>query len=65
MAAYVRDTGCGRVLARLDATEVVTAIGALRRDYETYRARAAAVGRRDFSQEDFVATHRKLYQALL
>ena len=44
MAAYVRDTGCGRVLARLDATELVTAIGALRRDYETYRARAAAGG---------------------
>jgi hypothetical protein len=44
---------------------VVSAIGALRRDYETYRARAAAVGRRDFSREDFVAAHRKLYQALL
>jgi glycosyltransferase involved in cell wall biosynthesis len=65
MAAYVRDTGCGRVLDRLDETELITAIGELRRGYETYRARAAAVGRQDFSQEDFITAHRRLYQAVV
>ena len=65
MAAYVEDTGCGRVLARLDKAELIAAIGALRQGYETYRARAAEVGRRDFSQEEFVAAHRRLYQALV
>ena len=65
MAAYVEDTGCGRVLARLDKAELIAAVGALRQGYETYRARASDVGQRDFSQEEFVAAHRRLYQALV
>ena len=65
MAAYVRDTGCGRVVARLETADLVEAIRELRQDYKAYRARAAEVGRRDFSQEDLVAAHRELYRALL
>jgi len=65
MAAYVEETGCGRVLARLDPAELVAAIAALRQGYERYRARAAEVGQRDFSQEEFVAAHRRLYRTLV
>ena len=65
MAAYVEETGCGRVLARLDRAELVAAIGALRQGYERYRKSAAEVGQRDFSQEEFVAAHRRLYRTLV
>jgi glycosyltransferase involved in cell wall biosynthesis len=65
MAAYVRDTGCGRVLPHLEKADLIATIQELRRDYETYRARAAQVGRRDFSHEDFVAAHQELYGALV
>jgi glycosyltransferase involved in cell wall biosynthesis len=64
MADYVRETGCGRVVPGLSAPGLVEAIRHLRQDYETYRTRAREVGKRDFSLEEFVTVHRRLYQAL-
>ena len=64
MAEYVRETGCGRVVPRLAAADLLEAIRLLRLDYATCRARAVDVGQRDFSQETLVAAHRELYQAL-
>jgi glycosyltransferase involved in cell wall biosynthesis len=64
MAEYVRETGCGRVVPRLEETDLLEAIRCLRRDYATHRARAVEVGRRDFAQDDLVTAHRALYQAL-
>ena len=51
MAEYVRETGCGRVVPRLAAADLLEAIRLLRLDYATCRARAVDVGQRDFSQE--------------
>ena len=64
MAGYVRETGCGRVVPRLAAADLLEAIRLLRLDYATCRVRAVDVGQRDFSQETLVAAHRELYQAL-
>ncbi len=64
MAEYVRDTGCGRVVPRLRAPDLLEAIRQLRQNYAAYRARAAEAGRRDFSQEELVVAHRELYRAL-
>ena len=54
MADYVREIGCGRVVPGLSAPGLVEAI----------RTRAREVGKRDFSLEEFVTVHRRLYQAL-
>ena len=64
MAEYVRDTGCGRVVPRLGASDLLEAIQQLRQDYAVYQARASEVGKRDFSQAEFVAAHRALYHSL-
>jgi glycosyltransferase involved in cell wall biosynthesis len=64
MADYVRETGCGRVVPRPGVTGLIEAIRELRQDYDAYRARARAVGPRDFSLEDFLAAHRDLYRTL-
>lgn len=65
MARYVRETGCGRVVPRLEASALLEAIQQLRHGYERYRRRASEVGRHDFSQEELVAGHRHLYHALV
>lgn len=64
MAEYVRETGCGRVVPRVDTVDVTDALRQLRKGYETYRARAVEVGQRDFSQEALVAAYRDLYRAV-
>jgi glycosyltransferase involved in cell wall biosynthesis len=64
MAEHIRETGCGRVVSGLEATDLIEAIQQLRQNYEAYQARARAVGRRDFSLEKLVTAHRDLYQAL-
>jgi glycosyltransferase involved in cell wall biosynthesis len=65
MACYVRDTGCGRVVPRLETTDLIAAIDQLRQDYAAHRTRAADVGKRDFSQDELVTAHRRLYRALI
>jgi glycosyltransferase involved in cell wall biosynthesis len=64
MAEYVRQAGCGRVVPRLAATDLLEAIRLLRQDYAACRARALDVGPRDFRQETLVAAHRELYDAV-
>ena len=64
MAEYVRETGCGRVVPRLDTVDVTEALRQLRQGYETYRARAVEVGQRDFPQEALVTAYRDLYRTV-
>jgi glycosyltransferase involved in cell wall biosynthesis len=64
MAEYVLGTGCGRVVPRVAAADLLEAIRLLRRDYAAHRARALEVGQRDFRQETLVGAHRELYQAV-
>jgi glycosyltransferase involved in cell wall biosynthesis len=64
MARFVQRTGCGRVISRLEKNVLVEAIRQLRANYETCRARALDVGRRDLSQSEMIAAHRALYHAL-
>jgi UDP:flavonoid glycosyltransferase YjiC (YdhE family) len=64
MAEHVRETGCGRVVPELSASALIEAIRRLRQDYDEHRARARVVGTRDFTLDEFLGAHRRLYQAL-
>lgn len=64
MAEYVRETGCGVVATGVDPRAVIDSIQQLRASYDEYRSRAAAVGSRDFSQEQLVAAYETLYRAV-
>ena len=64
MAGYVRETGCGLVVPRLEKTDLIATVRRLRQSYEAYRARALEVGQRDFSQAELVTAHRELYSAV-
>jgi glycosyltransferase involved in cell wall biosynthesis len=65
MSDYVQANGCGDVVDRVDADDVVRAIGALRADYERRRAQAVARGPSDFSQERVVAACAEIYARVL
>ncbi|MDH7474352.1 MAG: glycosyltransferase [Anaerolineae bacterium] len=64
MARYVEKTGCGRVLERVTASDILTAIGSLAQEYQLTQEIAQAVGKRDFALESMVASFGAIYESL-
>jgi glycosyltransferase involved in cell wall biosynthesis len=65
MAGYVAETGCGQVVERVTAADLLQAIGRLIEQYGDFQANALRVGRRDFSQQALIAAYERLYGDLL
>jgi glycosyltransferase involved in cell wall biosynthesis len=65
MADYVTRTGCGRVVERVTAAQVLAAIESLRGRYEDLEGSAQRVGQRDFSQARMVASFGDVYRRIL
>ena len=64
MAEYVQETGCGEVVQSLDESELRRAIERLRENYDTCRANALRVGRRDFRQEELLEAYATVYASI-
>ena len=64
MADYVEATGCGQVVPRLHAADLLQAIEALIDGYDGFQARAQQVGGRDFSQQAMLEAYEALYAGL-
>jgi glycosyltransferase involved in cell wall biosynthesis len=65
MADYVAETGCGQVVERVTAADLLQAIGKLVERYDDLQANALRVGRGGFSQRALVAAYERLYGELL
>ncbi|MGD1994480.1 MAG: glycosyltransferase [Anaerolineae bacterium] len=61
MADYVERTGCGRVVERVDAADVLAALARLEADYDAHRSAALEMGRRDFSRRGLLEAYGELY----
>jgi glycosyltransferase involved in cell wall biosynthesis len=65
MSGYIEDTGCGRVIETLSLDELAGALEDIRDHYDTFRAAAGRVGRRDLSAERMVGEYREIYRELV
>jgi glycosyltransferase involved in cell wall biosynthesis len=65
MADYVEKTGCGKVVERVTPADILAAIDALAREYDTLQKSAQQVGQRDFSQQQMIASYQKVYNRIL
>ena len=64
MGAYVERTGCGQVVETVSSEGVLEALTRLEANYDTCRAAALGVGRRDFSRETMVEAYGRLYASV-
>jgi glycosyltransferase involved in cell wall biosynthesis len=65
MADYVAETGCGQVVGRVTAADLLQAIERLIEHYDDFQASALRVGHRDFAQQALLASYERLYGDLL
>lgn len=64
MADYVAQTGCGQVVEAVNVEAVLAALTRLETSYETCRAAALRVGRRDFSRQALTEAYGQLYASV-
>jgi glycosyltransferase involved in cell wall biosynthesis len=65
MADYVARAGCGVVVESVSPEDVLTAVEALARDYESLQQAAQRVGQVDFSQTAMLASFQRVYERVL
>jgi glycosyltransferase involved in cell wall biosynthesis len=61
MADYAAETGCGQVVERVTAADLLRAIERLVEHYDDFQAKALQVGHKDFSQQTLIAAYKQLY----
>ena len=61
MADYVNSRQCGVVVEDMNIEVLSAAIGNLKRNYELFARNAAQIGRDEFSIDNLVENHRRLY----
>jgi glycosyltransferase involved in cell wall biosynthesis len=62
MSDYVEQVGCGQVIERVTAQDILAGIEALRKNYVARQEAAGRVGQRDFSHQSMVASFQKVYE---
>jgi glycosyltransferase involved in cell wall biosynthesis len=65
MADYVEQTGCGKVVERVTPADILTAVESLTNEYGALQSIAQQVGQRDFSQQQMLASYRRVYERVL
>ena len=65
MSYYVEENGCGMVVERLTAEELISAIKEIKNRYSVFKSAADHVGRRDFSCDRMVGEYCRLYDGLI
>jgi glycosyltransferase involved in cell wall biosynthesis len=65
MSDYVDQTGCGRIVERVTASDTLDAIESLSAAYGDLRLSAKHAGRRDFSQEKMIDSFEQVYEQVL
>ncbi|NIV30406.1 MAG: glycosyltransferase [Anaerolineae bacterium] len=65
MADYVEQVGCGAVVERVATADILTAVESLTKEYSTLQSIAQQVGQRDFSQQQMLASYRRVYERVL
>jgi glycosyltransferase involved in cell wall biosynthesis len=65
MADYVEQTGCGKVVEHMSSEDILEAIEALRFQYDDLQKAAREAGRRDFTLQMMLDSHRHVYEHVL
>ncbi|CAN5602842.1 hypothetical protein BH10CHL1_BH10CHL1_24570 [soil metagenome] len=65
MAQYVEATGCGQIVAQVDATAILAAVDALMTNYAQAQSMAQRLGQQDFSQQSMIASYQRVYEQVL
>ncbi|WP_420629571.1 glycosyltransferase [Candidatus Leptofilum sp.] len=65
LADYVMEKACGVVVTAVSPPAILQALNQLQNQYATYQQNALAVGKRDFSQQQFIEATLALYKSVV